>query len=140
MKNGYQEQNLFTKTFLGIYNLLIGLKVTLLESFKKPITIQYPDEKRTPSERFRGNLKLHREKCTSCMICANYCPNYCIYINYEIGEDKKRKLKDYTVDMGLCMYCNICVEVCPFQANYWDQTYERSVYDRKKLIERKDEA
>jgi NADH-quinone oxidoreductase chain I len=122
----------------GIYNLLLGLWVTLKHLFKPAVTIQYPDEKRTPYPAFRGNLRLNRNKCTSCMICVNYCPNYCIALDFEIGEDKKRKLKNYTVDMGKCMYCGICIEVCPFSANYWDQSYERSVYDRAQLIERKD--
>ncbi len=123
---------------LGIYNLLLGLKTTLVHLFKPAVTIQYPEEKRTPDKNWRGNLKLYRDKCTSCMICANYCPNYCIDIKYNIGEDKKRQLQSYTVDMGICMYCGICVEVCPFSALDWDQDYERSVYDRKELIERKD--
>jgi NADH-quinone oxidoreductase chain I len=124
--------------FLGIYNLLLGMKVTIEQIVKRPITLQYPSEKRTPSPQWRGNLKLYREKCTSCMICVNYCPNNCIYIKYNVGDDKKRKLESYTVDMGLCMYCGICTDVCPFSANYWDQSYENSVYDRKELIERKD--
>ena len=122
----------------AIYNLGLGLKVTFKHLFVPAITIQYPDEKREPALAFRGNLRLHKEKCTSCMICFNYCPNYCISIKYELGEDKKRKLQNYTVDMGKCMYCGLCVEVCPFGANYWDQSYERSVYDRSQLIERKD--
>lgn len=125
--------------FTGIYNLLLGMKVTLQQLVKHPITLQYPDEKRTPYPAWRGNLRLHRDKCTSCMICVNYCPNNCIYIKYNIGEDKKRKLESYVVDMGLCMYCGICVDVCPFSANYWDQSYENSVYDRRQLIERKDQ-
>ena len=124
--------------FLGIYNLFVGLKATFVHLFKPAVTLQYPEEKRTPDKNFRGNLRLRRDKCTSCMICVNYCPNYCISLDYIVGEDKKRKLRNYTVDMGLCMYCCICTEVCPFDANYWDQNYERGVYNRKDLIERKD--
>lgn len=124
--------------FWGIYNLGLGLAVTLKHLFKPAVTLQYPDEKRNPYPAFRGNLRLKPEKCTSCLICSNYCPNYCINIRYEVNENNKRELKSYTVDMGKCMYCGICVEVCPFKANYWDQTYERSVYDRSLLIERKD--
>lgn len=123
----------------GIYNLFLGFMTTFLHLFRPAITIQYPDEKKAPYPAFRGNLRLHKDKCTSCQICVNYCPNYCIDLKYEVGEDRKRKLVSYTVDMGRCMYCGLCVEVCPFSANYWDQSYERSVYDRSLLIERKDQ-
>lgn len=122
----------------GIYNLYLGFLTTFKHLFRPAITIQYPEEKSAPFPAFRGNLKLRRDKCTSCLICVNYCPNYCIDVKYEIGDDKKRKLISFTVDMGKCMYCGLCVEVCPFSANYWDQSYERSVFDRAQLIERKD--
>lgn len=126
------------KLIIDIYNLLLGLATTFKQLFKPAITIQYPEQKRAPYPAFRGNLQLKREKCTACMICSNFCPNYCIEVKYELGEDKKRKLQSYTVDMGRCMYCGLCIEVCPFGANYWDQDYERAVYDRSQLIERKD--
>src|SRR3989338_2496271 len=109
--------------FAGIYNLARGMAITFGHLFKPAITLQYPEQKRTPYPAFRGNIGLHKDKCTSCMICANYCPNYCITVKYQVGEDKKRKLEDYTVDMGKCMYCGICIEVCPFGANYWKQDY-----------------
>ena len=28
-------------------------------------------------------------------------------------------LDEFTIDWGLCMYCGICVEVCPFDALAW---------------------
>src|SRR3989338_844780 len=92
------------RLIVGIYNLGLGLATTFKHLFKPAITLQYPDEKRQPYPAFRGNLRLNRDKCTSCQICVNYCPNYCISLKFEVGEDKKSKLQNYTVDMGLCMY------------------------------------
>jgi NADH-quinone oxidoreductase subunit I len=28
-------------------------------------------------------------------------------------------LESFEIDYGLCMYCGICVEVCPFDALAW---------------------
>ena len=32
---------------------------------------------------------------------------------------QERGLDEFTIDWGLCMYCGICVEVCPFDALAW---------------------
>ena len=36
------------------------------------------------------------------------------------------KLDRFDIDYGLCMYCGICVEVCPFEALFWSPEYEYS--------------
>jgi NADH-quinone oxidoreductase subunit I len=28
-------------------------------------------------------------------------------------------LDRFAIDYGLCLYCGICVEVCPFEALFW---------------------
>ena len=43
-------------------------------------TIQYSHEKETPPIRARGVIALHEGNCTSCMLFARSCPDWCIYI------------------------------------------------------------
>jgi|TARA_B110000444_G_scaffold163621_1_gene152949 NADH-quinone oxidoreductase subunit I len=35
-------------------------------------------------------------------------------------------LDRFDIDYALCMYCGICVEVCPFDALFWTPEYEYS--------------
>jgi NADH-quinone oxidoreductase subunit I len=43
-------------------------------------TVQYPREKEAPPIRARGVIALREDNCTSCMLCARSCPDWCIYI------------------------------------------------------------
>ena len=69
-----------------IPGFLIGLKIvignmfkTLLPFFENP-NVNYPFEKEVLAPRTRGVIALDSEACTSCMLCARSCPDWCIYI------------------------------------------------------------
>ena len=60
------------KTFL-LWELLVGLSLTLKYFFKPKVTVQYPDEKTPQSNRFRGLHALRRyengeERCIACKL------------------------------------------------------------------------
>lgn len=58
-----------------------GMALTFKHLFRKPITIQYPEERLTVSRRIRGNeLAWDEEKCTGCYTCARSCPHSVIEI------------------------------------------------------------
>jgi NADH-quinone oxidoreductase subunit I len=38
-------------------------------------------------------------------------------------------LDRFAIDYALCMYCGICVEVCPFDALFWAPDFEYAEYD-----------
>jgi NADH-quinone oxidoreductase subunit I len=72
----------------------------------------------------------------ACQICEKECPPKCIYI-----VKSKDKKPDYVgkpqlypatfdIDISVCMSCQICVEVCPFEAIKMDQVFELSTSDR----------
>ncbi len=98
-----------------------------------------------------GVIALIPEQCTSCMICVRECPAWCIELDAhaeQVTEPGARRprvvnvLDDFRIDYGLCMYCGICVDVCPFDALEWrpDVDYASTsraglVHDRDRLAE-----
>jgi NADH-quinone oxidoreductase subunit I len=78
------------------------------------------------------------------MLCARNCPDWCIYIEghkEEKAPDKpggrvrvRATLDRFDIDYALCMYCGICVEVCPFDALFWSPDYEYSENHMGKML------
>lgn len=118
----------------GIINLIKGLYVTFKNAIRGPVTVQYPDEKKEISDRFRGAIVWEMDKCIACMICDKICPSHCISIATCIGEDKKRKPMNIKYDMSLCAFCGFCSEMCPTNAIYHTKKYELSVFERQELL------
>jgi len=104
------------------------------------VTVQYPEERLPLSENtrnfpflvFDGNDSQKGLRCVACKICEKECPPQCIYIVLERdakGKPQKHP-KIFDIDISVCMSCQICVEVCPFDAIKMDQVYELSRFDR----------
>ena len=112
----------------GVLPILKGHWVTLTAFFQslflgKAATIQYPEENRPVSERYRGiHILTEREdgspKCVACYMCATVCPAECIYI--ESGERPEKTIEKYPtrfeIDLLRCVYCGFCVDACPEEA------------------------
>jgi NADH-quinone oxidoreductase subunit I len=123
--------------------LLKGLGVTLKTMLKPAVTQQYPHEKPDLPPRTRGVIALKQENCTVCYKCSRDCPDWCIYIDAHKeahdpasgGKARSAKILDrFAIDYALCMYCGICVEVCPFDALFWSPDYEYSESNIAKLL------
>jgi NADH-quinone oxidoreductase subunit I len=128
--------------------LLKGLGVTLKTMFTKPTTQQYPKVKPALAPRTRGVIALMEENCTVCMLCARECPDWCIYIDShketvppkDGGRARTRNMLDrFAIDFSLCMYCGICVEVCPFDALFWSPEFEYSTLTIEELTHEKEQ-
>ena len=101
--------------------LIKGLGVTFGEMVKTlrsgPQTTRYPHEREEPTARARGVIALHEENCTSCMLCARECPDWCIFIEAhkyvapprrEGGKPRqKNELDRFDIDYSLCMYLSL---------------------------------
>jgi len=139
------------KTYFGkikdaIKSLATGMKVTMGEYFTKKSTEQYPENRKTTlhvSARHRGRLVMNHDengvlKCVGCTMCEKACPNGSIKITTQMvtTEDgkKKRQLDDYQYDLGDCMFCELCVNACNFDAIRFTNDFENSVFNRNKLV------
>ncbi len=127
--------------------LLKGLGVTFKTMSTRAATRQYPHVRPDLPARTRGVIALIEENCTVCMLCARECPDWCIYIDShkevvapkEGGRARTRNMLDrFAIDFALCMYCGICVEVCPFDALHWSPEFEYAEYAHEPLTHEMD--
>ena len=114
---------------LSLWDLLLGLRVTLRNLFVKKVTIQYPEEKTPQSPRFRGLHALRRypngeERCIACKLCQTVCPAAAITIESDVAEDGTRRTTRYDIDLFKCIYCGFCEEACPVDAVVLTRLYE----------------
>jgi len=109
-------------------------------------TVQYPEEKVTYPERFRG---LHRltlrddgqVRCVACMCCPTVCPAHCITIVPEESDAKtiEKRPAIFEIDELRCVVCGLCVEACPCDAIRMDTgVHAHPVEDRGDAIETKE--
>jgi len=128
--------------------LVQGLGVTLRTMTTRSVTQEYPHVRPELPPRSRGVIALLEENCTSCMLCARECPDWCIYIDShketipartEGGRERTRNVLDrFAIDYALCMYCGICIEVCPFDALFWTPEFEYAEGDILGLTHERD--
>ncbi|MBJ6726016.1 NADH-quinone oxidoreductase subunit NuoI [Geomesophilobacter sediminis] len=125
-----------------IMPLIKGLQITLSHLFKKPVTLQYPDERPQIAPGFRGlhALKVSHEnaKCVACYLCPTVCPAKCITV--EAGEDANHNkfAAKYEIDMLRCIFCGYCVEACPVDALKMTEEFELANYKRADFTFTKD--
>ena len=132
-----------TPTFwekIYIPQILCGLKITSIHFFRNlflhtahlfglmkgrsaAATIQYPEEQRPLMSRYRSRHRLTQRddgtpRCVGCMLCETVCPAKCITIVPDEHPDphvEKYPIR-FDIDLGVCVYCGYCVEVCPEDA------------------------
>lgn len=130
-----------------LIEIITGLWITMKNFlFGKTVTIQYPEERRNYSDRFRGQHYIKAtngvENCTACMLCPTVCPAECIHIEAGERPDKEKYPVRFEIDLLRCCFCGMCEEACPKDAIKLSNIYEmsttyREVYDKKFLLEQR---
>ncbi|MDR0612249.1 MAG: 4Fe-4S binding protein [Dysgonamonadaceae bacterium] len=140
--------NYIKNIFLGIWRLMQGMYITILNFIRPKVTEQYPENrgKVFPAERMRGELVMphneaNRHKCTACGICELNCPNGTIRVigkkeTDEATGKEKKVLDRYLYDVGSCTFCSICTVSCPQNAIEWSNNFEHAMFTKAKLVQR----
>ena len=124
---------------------LEGLLVTAKTALRRPVTAQYPDpSRRLPvADAFMGfpaltwDSDVNEPYCTGCMVCVRECPTQCMSATmtdnpkHAEGASRRRKIiQEFEINLGRCILCGICVDVCNFDAIEMSHEHELSKYER----------
>lgn len=140
-----QKTGLLQKIYY--WDIFKGLLITMKQMlFGRKVTIQYPEERRNYSDRFRGMHYIKAvngvENCTACMLCPTVCPAECIHIIAGERPDKEKYPVKFEIDVLRCCFCGMCEEACPKDAIKLSNIYEmsqatRTVYTKDYLLEQR---
>src|SRR5919109_987564 len=127
-----------------ILNLFKGLWVVAKRTFRRPITVQYPDEQPYLPPRYRGRIVLTRdpdgkERCVACYLCAVACPVDCIALQKTEDETGRWYPEFFRINFSRCIFCGMCEEACPTYAIQLIPDFEMSEYNRQNMVYEKED-
>ena len=116
----------------------------LKHTFRRRVTVQYPDEKPYLPPRFRGRIILARdpsgaERCVACYLCAVACPVDCIALQAAEDEHGRRYPEFFRINFSRCILCGWCEEACPTYAIQLTPDFEFGEYKRQDLVYEKED-
>ena len=107
--------------------LIIGHYTVFKHSFKRRVTLEYPEHKQVLPNTFRGKPDWNCEKCIACKVCEKVCPANAICI------DKQLENISFNLDLSKCIMCGNCMYYCPKSAIVLSKEYELATDDKSLL-------
>jgi NADH-quinone oxidoreductase subunit I len=116
----------------------------LTHTFRKRVTVQYPDEKIKYFPRAKGRIILSRdpdggERCVACYLCAVACPVDCISLQATEDDHGRRYPAFFRINFSRCILCGFCEEACPTYAIQLTPDFEMCEYNRSSLVYEKED-
>ncbi len=128
------------EAFNTVYSIMKGHIVTFINLFRKKVTLQYPEVRWELPEGYRGlptlpvDPETGKDLCIGCGACARVCPTQLINVESHMGEDKKRVVDSFTMNIALCTFCGLCAEHCPTNAICMSKNYELAVFTKDEML------
>ena len=115
-----------------------------LHTFRKRVTVQYPEQRPYLTPRYRGRIILSRdpdggERCVGCYLCSVACPVGCIALQATQDEHGRRYPEFFRINFSRCIFCGLCEEACPTYAIQLTPDFEMSDYKRQNLVYEKED-
>jgi NADH-quinone oxidoreductase chain I len=120
-----------------------AMRITLINLFRKPVTVHYPTVERKYPNRYRGLLALTydpttgEENCIGCRLCEFVCPPQVIKVEM-LKAEKRNFAKTFTLELYACEFCELCVQVCPTDAIIMTRSFDMATADRREMLLDKD--
>lgn len=136
----------FRDIYLGVTTVSIGMWVTLRHLFMPTVTVQYPHQKLSYPPRARTMLVNNIDICNGDQQCVRACPVDIIHMQVvkvakdedlgllPDGKPKRLHVLKFDVEMAKCIFCGLCVEVCPTGAIHWEHPHEEVTYSREQTV------
>jgi NADH-quinone oxidoreductase subunit I len=103
----------------------------------KPSTLEFPEQRQSLPDSYRGKLRLDMNTCISCSACERICPNKTITM-VDVMTDKGKKVMPQ-IGLERCLFCALCEEVCPPKCLTLTKNYDYEAYDKRELLKRPEE-
>ncbi|MGO9832084.1 MAG: 4Fe-4S binding protein [Myxococcaceae bacterium] len=121
------------------------MRMTLINFLRPVSTVEFPAVIRPRAERYRASFALlHDEQgdelCIGCLQCERICPSQVIAIKFggkresPITGKKRGYADDFLLDLSACIFCELCVQVCPTDAIVMTREQEVPAYAREDLV------
>jgi NADH-quinone oxidoreductase subunit I len=124
-------------------SILKGLGIMLSHTFRRRVTVQYPEQRPYLPPRYRGRIVLTRdpsgnERCVACYLCSAVCPVDCIALQAAEGPSGRRYPEFFRINFSRCIFCGFCEEACPTRAIQLTPDFEMGEYVRQNLVYEKE--